>query len=153
MKPTSIIDFSRQVTEIFRSSWLQTLSNQIIDYSPYIRYTNRKYHHYVKESLYDFPCDYHMAFCCTDSSRTTHTSGIYLLFNLVANVTNHSNRLSSKPFTVKRFDLTWSHGYWRHVCSDINVPTHDHCIRFGMGRIFLNFFYFNTLMSLKWMCA
>ena len=36
------IDFFHQVTEDSRSSWLQILDNQLIDCSPYIRYTNRK---------------------------------------------------------------------------------------------------------------
>ena len=36
------IDFSRWGTECFTSTWLQTLGNQLIDHSPYIRYTNRK---------------------------------------------------------------------------------------------------------------
>ena len=39
-----LIDFSCQVTKGSRSSWLQTLSNQLIKRSPYIRYTNRKYY-------------------------------------------------------------------------------------------------------------
>ena len=43
MKVT-LIDFSCRVTEGSRSSWLQTLGNQLIDRSPYIRYTNRKYY-------------------------------------------------------------------------------------------------------------
>ena len=33
------IDFSRWVAEGFRSSWLQTLANQLIDYSPCIKST------------------------------------------------------------------------------------------------------------------
>ena len=32
-------DFSRQVAKVSRSSRLQTLGNQLIDSSPYIRYT------------------------------------------------------------------------------------------------------------------
>ena len=36
------INFSRRGTEGFRSSWLQVLGNQLIDRSPYIRYTNHK---------------------------------------------------------------------------------------------------------------
>ena len=36
------IDFSRQGTKGFRRSWLQTLGNQLIDRSPYVRYTNCK---------------------------------------------------------------------------------------------------------------
>ena len=38
------IDFSRQVTEGCGSSWVQILGNQLINHSPYIRYTNRKYY-------------------------------------------------------------------------------------------------------------
>ena len=38
------IDFSRRVAEGSRSSWLQILGNQLIDRSPYISYTNRKYY-------------------------------------------------------------------------------------------------------------
>ena len=38
------VDFSRQVAEGCRSSWLQTLGNLLIDRSPYIRYTSRKYY-------------------------------------------------------------------------------------------------------------
>ena len=34
-----IIDFSPQVAEVPRSLWVQTLGNQLIDHSPYIRYT------------------------------------------------------------------------------------------------------------------
>ena len=44
-----LIDFSRQVAEGSRSSWLQILGSQLIDCSPYIRYSNWK--HY---SLYNF---------------------------------------------------------------------------------------------------
>ena len=43
MKLTSI-DFSQRVAEDSRSSWLQTLGNQLINHSPYIRYTNHKYY-------------------------------------------------------------------------------------------------------------
>ena len=43
MKLTSI-DFSHQVAEGSRSSWPQTLGNQLIDGSPYIRYANCKYY-------------------------------------------------------------------------------------------------------------
>ena len=43
IKLTSV-DFSCLVAEDSRSSWLQTLGNQFIDRSPYIRYTNRKYY-------------------------------------------------------------------------------------------------------------
>ena len=35
------IDFSRRGAEGSRSSWLQTLGNQLIDRSPYTGYTNR----------------------------------------------------------------------------------------------------------------
>ena len=43
MKFTSIV-FSHRVVEGSRSSWLQTLGNQLIDCSPHIRYTNHKYY-------------------------------------------------------------------------------------------------------------
>ena len=43
MKLTQI-HFSRRVAEGFRSSWLQTLGNQLIDRSLYIRYTDHKYY-------------------------------------------------------------------------------------------------------------
>ena len=39
---TRSVDFSCQNAKGSRSSWLQTLGNQLINCSPYIRYTNRK---------------------------------------------------------------------------------------------------------------
>ena len=42
VKRTSI-DFTRQVTEDYRSSWPQTMGNQLINRSPYIRYTIHNY--------------------------------------------------------------------------------------------------------------
>ena len=42
----ALLDFSRQVAEGCRSSssWLYTLGNQLINHSPYIKYTNRRYY-------------------------------------------------------------------------------------------------------------
>ena len=37
-------DFPHQVKQGSRSSWLQTLGNQLINCFPYIRYTNSKYY-------------------------------------------------------------------------------------------------------------
>ena len=73
-----------------------------------------------------FPCDYHTEFCYTDNSRTSHTSGLYLLLDLVVSVIDHSNRLSSLPFPANRFDVIWSHEYRDHMCSDVSTwgPSH-----------------------------
>ena len=40
----TFIDFSHRGAEGSRSSWLQTLGNQLIDRSPYIRHTNHKHY-------------------------------------------------------------------------------------------------------------
>ena len=46
MKLTSI-DFSCQVEDDSRSSWMQTMGNQLIAHFPYIRYTNHKYYYFI----------------------------------------------------------------------------------------------------------
>ena len=48
----TFIDFSRQVAEGSRSSWLQTLGNQLFNHSPYIRYTNSPYIRYTNCKYY-----------------------------------------------------------------------------------------------------
>ena len=51
MKLTSI-DFPRLVAEGCRSSLLQTLGNQLVDHSPYVRYTNHNYDAFLTVHMY-----------------------------------------------------------------------------------------------------
>ena len=51
------IDFSCRVAEVSRSSWLQTLGNQLINRSSYIRYTTRTERDMeIKLTSIDFSC-------------------------------------------------------------------------------------------------
>ena len=66
------IDYSHQVAEGFRCSWLQALSNQLIDRSLYIRCTNQKY--YLPKTFLEYVDKSQVNMCIVEGESFCKTS-------------------------------------------------------------------------------
>ena len=145
------IHFPRRVTEDPRSSWLQTLSSQLINHPPYARYTNGKY-----------PCIIAMQRKASKTSHVTITwhfavqTAVDLSYVRPLPPTGSDCKHDKSLVELSVFVTVSQETFWPYLKSWIRAlhvfwrSTRDCRIRFGMGGTFLKFFGLNMLMSPKW---